>query len=81
MKIKKQSGEWVSFDRQKLIRSLINSGANNELANDIVSEIEPKIHDGATIQPSYRQFTGTPPFSVPNEIFFPSVVSRLAFLG
>ena len=54
MKIKKQSGEWVSFDRQKLIRSLINSGANNELANDIVSEIEPKIHDGATSKQIFK---------------------------
>lgn len=54
MKIKKQSGEWVNFDRQKLIRSLINSGANYELANAIVSEIESKIQDGATSKQIFR---------------------------
>ncbi len=54
MKIKKQSGEWVNFDRQKLVRSLINSGANYELANAIVSEIESKIQHGATSKQIFR---------------------------
>lgn len=54
MKIKKQSGEWVSFDRQKLIRSLQNSGADFELANAIVSEIENKIKDGATSKQIFK---------------------------
>lgn len=54
MKIKKQSGEWVNFDRQKLIRSLQSAGANFDLANAIVSEIEPEIHDGVTSKQIFR---------------------------
>ena len=54
MKIKKQTGEWVNFDRQKLIRSLQSAGANLDLANAIVSEIEPKIHDGATSKQIFK---------------------------
>lgn len=54
MKIKKQTGEWVNFDRQKLIRSLQSAGANLDLANAIVSEIEPKIHDGVTSKQIFK---------------------------
>ena len=54
MKIKKQSGEWVSFDRQKLIKSLQNSGADFDLANSIVLEIENKIHDGTTSKQIFK---------------------------
>ena len=48
MKIKKYSGEIVEFDKEKLIESLINAGAERSTAEQILWEITPQLHEGIT---------------------------------
>jgi hypothetical protein len=54
MKIRKHSGEIVDFDHSKLIRSLVSSGADNEVANAVLKEIQPSLYDGITSKKIYR---------------------------
>lgn len=54
MKIQKHSGEWVNFDKNKLIRSLQSAGANLAMANSIVDEIENSILEGFTTKQIFR---------------------------
>lgn len=54
MRIKKKSGEIVQFDTEKLIRSLIASGATKETANQIIDDIKPQLHDGISSRKVFR---------------------------
>jgi hypothetical protein len=48
MKIKKYSGEIVDFDKEKLIKSLMNSGSERGIAEQILFEITPQLYEGIT---------------------------------
>ncbi|MCU0351465.1 MAG: ATP cone domain-containing protein [Flavobacterium sp.] len=48
MKIKKYSGEIVEFDKEKLIKSLMNAGSERGVAEQILWEITPQLHEGIT---------------------------------
>lgn len=54
MKVVKQSGDIVYFDREKLKNSLQLSGAKSEKIDDILSIIEGKIYDGMPTKKIYR---------------------------
>jgi len=54
MKVVKQSGDIVYFDREKLKNSLQLSGATAERIEDILSIIEGKIYDGMPTKKIYR---------------------------
>jgi transcriptional regulator NrdR family protein len=41
----KSSGERVPFSRQKLYDSLMRSGANEQLINGVIQEIEPLLYE------------------------------------
>lgn len=55
MKVTKFSGELVHYDRQKLINSLRKSGANQTLAEKIVSEIESEMYEGIPSKKIYKK--------------------------
>ena len=48
MKIKKYSGEIFEFDNEKLIKSLMNAGSERGVAEQILFEITPQLHEGIT---------------------------------
>lgn len=54
MKIKKRSGESVNFERSKLLKSLINSGADKLLAEKIVQSIEGQVYEGISAAQIYK---------------------------
>lgn len=54
MKIQKHSGEWVSFDKDKLIRSLQNAGADLQTIHIIVNEIESQIQEGISTKQIFK---------------------------
>lgn len=54
MKVKKYSGDIVDFDESKLIKSLINSGASNEIARQIIEDIQPQLYDGIATKKIYK---------------------------
>jgi len=54
MKVVKQSGDIVYFDREKLKNSLQLSGAKTEKIEDILSIIEAEIYDGMPTRKIYR---------------------------
>lgn len=54
MKIVKQSGMIVPFNRNKLRTSLRRSGASIEAASDILDTIEKSIYDGMTTRKIYK---------------------------
>lgn len=54
MKVVKQSGEIVYFDREKLKRSLQHSGAKNEKIDEILEFIEGEIYDGMPTRKIYK---------------------------
>ncbi len=54
MKIKKYSGEEVQFDQEKLIRSLIASGATREIALEVINEITSKLYEGISSRKIFR---------------------------
>jgi hypothetical protein len=54
MKIVKQSGLVVPFNRNKLRASLLRSGASIEAASDILASIEKNIYDGMTTRKIYK---------------------------
>lgn len=58
IQIKKQSGEIVSFDKNSLHRSLINSGANLEDANQICDKITNEIYNGISTKELYEKAFG-----------------------
>jgi len=48
MYVIKASGERAEFNPKKILGTLKRAGASNKLANDIVSKVKSKIHDGST---------------------------------
>lgn len=58
IQIKKQSGEIVPFDKNSLHRSLINSGANLEDANQICDKITNEIYNGISTKELYEKAFG-----------------------
>ncbi|MCA0931907.1 restriction endonuclease [Lutimonas saemankumensis] len=53
IKVRKFSGDLVDFDESKLIRSLKNARADDELAKTIVRQIENDLFDGMTTKAIY----------------------------
>ncbi len=58
IQIKKQSGEIVPFDKNSLHKSLINSGANLEDANQICDKITNEIYNGISTKELYEKAFG-----------------------
>ena len=54
IKIKKYSGALVDFDLDKLIQSLRNSQANEELVQSIAKEVQNKLFNGITTKQIYQ---------------------------
>ncbi|NHN26513.1 hypothetical protein FIA58_012575 [Flavobacterium jejuense] len=54
MKVRKYSGDIVDFDESKLIKSLINSGATNENAKQILLDVQPQLYDGIPTKKIYK---------------------------
>ena len=54
MKIKKISGEVVSFKEEKLIKSLVSSGADFHTAKEILKEIQPQFYEGIPSKKIYK---------------------------
>jgi hypothetical protein len=54
IKIKKYSGESADFERTKLIESLMKSGADSALANQIADEVERRLFDGISTKKIYQ---------------------------
>ncbi|MFZ5954239.1 MAG: ATP cone domain-containing protein [Candidatus Dependentiae bacterium] len=52
--MKKSTGEFENFDREKLKRSLIASGASDELANKIVEDIEINLANFTTTEDIFQ---------------------------
>lgn len=52
--IQKSSGELSQFDEQKLIQSLINSGANLELAKTVLLEVKKNLTSGYSTRKIYK---------------------------
>ncbi|WP_430812712.1 MULTISPECIES: restriction endonuclease [unclassified Carboxylicivirga] len=53
--IQKASGESVYFDSDKLLDSLIRSGASEEMANHILKAVGMELHDGMLTHDIYRK--------------------------
>ena len=54
MKVKKHSGEIVSYNRGKLVSSLKNSGATKEVAEQIIQEVESQFYNGITSREIFK---------------------------
>lgn len=50
----KQSGEQQPFSEEKLVMSLMNAGAPEEITREVLSEIKPLLFDGITTREIYR---------------------------
>ncbi len=53
--IKKASGDRVKFSTEKLKKSLINSGADNDLANSITSNVRDELYQGISTKEIYNR--------------------------
>lgn len=53
VKIRKYSGELVDFDESKLISSLKNANASDEIIRAILTELYPKLYDGISTRDIY----------------------------
>ncbi|SEP78973.1 restriction endonuclease [Flavobacterium urocaniciphilum] len=54
MKVTKYSGEQIEFQKDKLIRSLKKSGANDFMVSEIFQLIEPQLYDGIPSKKIYK---------------------------
>ena len=54
MKIVKHSGDVVNFDEQKLRRSMMRSGADENLVDHVVDEVRSKLYPGITTKQIYK---------------------------
>jgi transcriptional regulator NrdR family protein len=54
MKIVKHSGNIVDFNRDKLKSSLLKSGANKHVVDDILLEIDKQIYEGISTKKIYK---------------------------
>lgn len=55
IQIKKQSGEIVAFSKESLRKSLLNSGADKEVADKICSEITKELYNGISTKELYQK--------------------------
>lgn len=55
IQIKKQSGEIVIFSKESLLKSLVNSGANKETANEICQAITKELYNGISTKELYQK--------------------------
>lgn len=55
MRITKADGTQEDFDPHKLVRSLERSGAEEEVAQNVLRDIERELYDGITTQEIYRR--------------------------
>jgi hypothetical protein len=53
--VRKHSGEHQPFSEDKLISSILRSGATEEIAGIVLREIGPDLHDGITTREIYRK--------------------------
>lgn len=54
MKVVKKSGEFVVFDKNKLEKSLLNSGANQSVVQEVLQMIEKEIYEGISTKRIYK---------------------------
>lgn len=54
MKVVKKSGEFVVFDKKKLEKSLLNSGANQSIVQGVLQMIEKEIYEGISTKRIYK---------------------------
>lgn len=54
MKVVKKSGDFVVFDRKKLEKSLLNSGANQLIVQEVLQTIEKEIYEGISTKRIYK---------------------------
>jgi hypothetical protein len=54
MKVVKKSGEFVVFDKKKLEKSLLNSGANQSIVQEVLQIIEKEIYEGISTKRIYK---------------------------
>ncbi len=54
MKIVKHSGDVVDYDPNKLRNSLVKSGANSTVVDDILDRIEKEIYEGMPTKQIYK---------------------------
>lgn len=54
MKIVKHSGDVVDYNPEKLRNSLVKSGANSTVVDDILDLIEKEIYDGMPTKQIYK---------------------------
>jgi hypothetical protein len=54
MKVVKHSGNFVEFDPSKLKQSLLKSGANQEVVEDILKAIKKEMYDGMPTKQIYK---------------------------
>lgn len=52
--IRKESGEIEAFDRDKVKRAILRSGASEAAASEILDEVNEKIHDGISTKEIFR---------------------------
>lgn len=58
MKIVKNSGEIVEFNPEKLKKSLLNSGAREDVVKNILTTIVSEVHHGSTTKQIYKRAFG-----------------------
>ena len=54
MKIVKHSGDIVNFEKSKLEKSLLKSGANQNIVENVLKQIDGKLYDGITTKKIYK---------------------------
>lgn len=54
MKIIKHSGDIVNFEKSKLEKSLLKSGASKDVVENVLSQIDGKLFDGITTKKIYK---------------------------
>lgn len=54
MKVVKKSGDFVVFDKKKLEKSLLNSGANQFVVQEVLQAIEKEIYEGISTKEIYK---------------------------
>ncbi len=55
MKVVKQSGHYVDFDLEKLRKSMLRSGAEATLVDNVVQKISESLYDGISTRKIYKQ--------------------------
>lgn len=59
LQVKKQSGDFASFSKERLIKSLLNSGANKDDAEKVYNIIEKSLYNGIPTKDLYEKAFAT----------------------